>query len=123
MGGAESGTHSISEFTMSIALTPIVNVHDGVHYPAVHHPAAFGGADLVAETPRKLAGSLESVDSPGLDRVTAAGLQIIYAMLVLGLGGASLAMAGWLFLNFLGSQAAQLESLGTMQLLHALTGA
>jgi hypothetical protein len=74
-------------------------------------------------TQNNFAGSPETVDYSASDRFPAASLQLFCSLSMLAVSGVSLAMAGWLFLDFLGSLAAQLQSLDTMQLLHALTGA
>ena len=99
---------------MSIALDPIVNGYQ---------PVNSGHADLATATQSNLAGSRTTVDSRASDRTTAAGLQFLYTLSVLVVSGAFLACAGWLCFELLASLQAQLESLSTMQLLHALAGA
>ena len=100
---------------MSIALDPIVKDY---HY----QPVNSGHADLATATQSNLAGSRTTVDSRASDRTTA-GLQFLYTLSVLVVSGAFLACAGWLCFELLASLQAQLESLSTMQLLHALAGA
>ena len=101
---------------MSIALDPIAKDY---HY----QPVNSGHADLATATQSNLAGSRTTVDSRASDRTTAAGLQFLYTLSVLVVSGAFLACAGWLCFELLASLQAQLESLSTMQLLHALAGA
>ncbi len=98
---------------MSIAIDPILKGY---------HPANRGYADLATVTQESLADSRDTVDSQASIRVTAAGLQFLGTLSVVAVSGASLAWAGWLFVDFLVSLATQLESLDTMQLLHALAG-
>ena len=98
---------------MSIALDPILKVY---------HPANRGHAHLVTVTEESLAGSRDTVDSPASIPVTAAGLQFLGTLSVVVVSGVSLVWAGWLFVDFLASQVTQLQSLDTMQLLHALAG-
>ena len=98
---------------MSIALDPILKGY---------HPANRGYADLATVTQEGLAGSRDTVDSRASIRVTAAGLQFLGTLSVVVVSGVSLVWAGWLFVDFLASQVTQLQSLDTMQLLHALAG-
>ena len=99
---------------MSIALDPIVNGY---------HPADSDRADLATATKNNLAGLRTTIDSRASDRISTAGLQFIHTLSVLTVSGALLAFAGWVCFEILASLQAQLESLSTMQLLHALAGA
>ena len=98
---------------MSIALDPIIKGY---------HPANRGYADPATVTQESLAGSRDTLDSRASIRVTAAGLQFLGTLSVVVVSGVSLAWAGWLFVDLLVSQVTQLQSLDTMQLLHALAG-
>ena len=99
---------------MSIALDPFVNGY---------HPADSDHADLETVTQSHFARSHTTVDTRASDRITAAGLKFIYTFSVLAVSGALLALAGWMCFDLLASLQSQLESLSTMQLLHALAGA
>jgi hypothetical protein len=99
---------------MSIALDPFVNGY---------HPANSDHADPATVAQSHFARSHTTIDTPASDPIAAAGLKFIYTFSVLAVSGALLALAGWMCFDLLASLQSQLESLSTMQLLHALAGA
>jgi hypothetical protein len=98
---------------MSIALEPFVN---GYYETDSEH------ADLEPLTQSHFAGSRTSVDRRASNHIAAVGLKFICTFSVLAVSGAVLALTGWLCFEFLASLQAQLESLSTTQLMHALAG-
>ena len=99
---------------MSIALEPFVN---GYYETDSDH------ANLESLPQSHFAGSRKSIDGRVSNRIAAVGLKFIYTLSVLAVSGAVLALTGWLCFEFLASLQAQLESLTTTQLMHALAGA
>ena len=99
---------------MSIALDPFVNGY---------HPANSDHADPATVAQSHFARSHTIVDTRVSDRITAAGLKFIYTFSLLAVSVALLALTGWLCFDLLESLQSELQSLSTMQLLHALAGA